>query len=52
VDIDIRKYAALEDRFQCSADGLCNAVPDDGTTVMKHVACILQCECPHAQAVE
>jgi len=39
VDTDIRKYTALEDTFQCSADDLCNAVPDDGTTVMKHVAC-------------
>lgn len=39
VDIDIRKYTALEDTFQCNADGLCNAVSDDDTTVMKHVAC-------------
>jgi hypothetical protein len=39
VDIDIRKYTALDDSFKCSADGLYNAVPDDGTTVMKHVTC-------------
>jgi hypothetical protein len=39
VDIDNRKYTALENTFQCSAGGLCNAVPNDGTTVMKRVAC-------------
>jgi len=52
VDIYIRKYTALESTVRCIADVLCNAVPGDGTTVMKHVACILQCECPHGQAVE
>jgi len=52
VDIYIRKYTALEGTVRCIADVLCNAVPGDGATVMKHVACILQCECPHGQAVE
>jgi len=29
----------LQLQLQCSADDLCNAVPDGGTRVMKHVVC-------------